>query len=48
MSLATLIALAFAAMVLVSLWRQVLFLVLSLLIAVFCLGLIYIAENLHH
>lgn len=46
-SLATLIVLVLATMFIVAFWRQLLILVLSLLIAVFCFGLIYIAEILH-
>lgn len=43
----SLIVLLLAAMVMAAFWRQLLFLVLSLFIIVFCLGLIYVAEILH-
>lgn len=44
--LGDLIALSLAAMAVIAFWRQLLILVLSLVIAVFCLGLIYLAEIL--
>jgi hypothetical protein len=40
------IALVLAAMFIVSFWRQLLLLALALLVAVFCFGLIYLAELL--
>lgn len=46
--LGDLIALSLAAMAAIAFWRQLLVLVLSLVVAVFCLGLIYIAETLLH
>ena len=43
-SAAILTALVLTAMVMISFWRQLLILMLSLFIAVFCFGLIYIVE----
>jgi hypothetical protein len=42
-----LLMLLLAALAMVKFWRQLLLLVLFLSVAVFCLGLIYIAEALH-
>ena len=41
------IPLMLAAMVMARLWRQMLFLLLLLLVAVFCLGLYYVVAFLH-
>jgi type IV secretory pathway TrbL component len=46
-NLVTLIALVLATMIMFTFWRQLLLLAISVLIAVFCLGLIHIAQILH-
>lgn len=42
------IPLVLAAMVMVSFWRQLLLLLLSLVLVVFCLGLYLLVEIMHH
>lgn len=46
--LVNLIAVSLAVMVMLWFWRQLLLLMISLLLAVFCLGLYHMAQLLHH